>query len=116
MAMPKKGSRSLVVDGRKYRWSVKCMEDDTGRNEYGMDTTLTIAVEHYENPQSMLCIHHQCGFKYASPTGSAEARPRSLTTGQVMEITPHQVAALIRKALEQGWNPEAKAEKFFLTL
>lgn len=108
MAMPKKGSRSLVVDRRKYRWSVSRTDDDTGWNDYGMQTTLTVAVEDYENPESLLVIEYPCGFRY----GSASVRPRLVETGQEMKVTPHRVAALIREALKQGWVPQAQTSKF----
>ncbi len=112
MAMPKKGSRSLVVDGRKYRWCVRRTEDDTAWNAYGMQATLTVAVEDFYYPQSMLCISYECGFPY----GKASARPRWVDTGQVMEVTPQRVAALIREALKQGWDPQAQTADFKLDL
>lgn len=112
MAMPKKGSRSIVVDGQKYRWSVRFTEDDTSSNKYGMEATVTVSVENYDNPQSMLCISYVCGFRY----GLDEAQPRSVATGQVMEIMPDQVADMIRDALAQGWKPTIKGGKFLLQI
>ena len=107
MAMPKKGARTLVVDGRKYRWSVSFTEDDTDWNEYGMAVTLTIAVEDYDNPQSRLCVHYRCGFQY----GSDDLRPRSLETGEPVPFTPRHVAGLIREASGQGWRLAEKNAK-----
>ena len=114
MAMPKKGSRSLIVDNQKYRWSVRRTEDDTNWNDYGMATTLTIAVENYDNPKNMLCITYRCGSE--AWHGAPELPTVALLTGQEMKITPGQVADLVRIALKQGWNPEAKAGKFCVTL
>jgi len=109
--MPKKGSRSLIVDKQKYRWSVSFTEDDTNWNDQGMAATLTVAIEDFENPQTMLCVRYRCGFHY----GSVDERPRSVKTGQEIQVTSHEVAGYIREALEQGWNPKERNAKVLVT-
>jgi len=112
MAMPRKGSRALVVDGHKYRWSVSFTEDDAGWNAQEMKASLSITIEDFQNPKGMLCISFECGFAY----GSSDARPRSVNTGSEIQVTPAQVAKWIREALEQGWKPEEKADKVLVWL
>jgi len=112
MAMPKKGSRALVVDGHKYRWGIRRTEQDTHWNEYGMENRLTISVENYENPASMLCISYFCGGGY----DGIGPNPRLAATGEEMKITPSDVEQWIRTALGQGWKPETKGAKFLVEL
>ena len=110
MAMGKKGSRALVVDGRKYRWGVRFTVQDTHWSPYGMGASVTVTVEDYAHPQSMLCVSYACGYRYWPP----RTRPRSRATGLEMEITPWLVAKWIRDAQEQGWNPNVNGGKILI--
>lgn len=112
MAIPKKGSRSIVLDQRKYRWSVRRTEEDWAWNEYGMQAVLTVAVEDFACPAGVLCIRHECGLNY----GKEKERLRLVSTGMEMRIGPGQVEEWIRIALARGWNPQAKGSKLLINL
>jgi hypothetical protein len=90
VAIPKKGSRKIVVDNVEYRWYIR-------RNTKAEDT-LVVAVQRFtELPTSILLVKSQMHrpdsnyfwFRY-------EPKP---------SLTPNHVATHIRAALAAGWNP-----------
>jgi hypothetical protein len=88
MAIPKKGSRKIVVDNVAYRWRIRWKISDG--YEAG---TLNAAVELYENPQSVLHIIFPW-VKYEGHMFVAES------------VTPKHIEFVIRKALKEGWQPK----------
>ena len=90
MAMPKKGSRSIVINEVSYRWrtnksglnllvSVEAVADG-GANTLSVDTSVPL-------PNGCPCC-----------------------SGVLM--TPAAVEAYIRQALAEGWNPTTKGKPF----
>ena len=99
MALVKKGSRRIVVDGRVYRWQLR------GRPSYGQalcETPCTYAVEDYEQPGRTLVV--------------TTNQPHSSNwLGRLAEpILPAEVARTIRLAVERGWDPTGGGAPFLL--
>jgi hypothetical protein len=98
MAIVKKGSRRIVVDGVQYRWSIH----DKPRHDPPIgDSYLPCSVERaVEQPGAILIITFRIDYDYK--------RGKNLTP-----ILPSQVANAIRGALEAGWQPLAPGKQFF---
>ncbi|MER5640509.1 hypothetical protein ABT095_26615 [Kitasatospora sp. NPDC002227] len=91
MALARKGSRRIVVDGVEYRWRVSskhwCCSHDP--------TTLGYAVEDAAHPGTTLVVD----------TGRPVVARPTETPAEV--VLPREVAAGIRAALADGWTPRA---------
>ncbi|MFI9201233.1 hypothetical protein [Streptomyces sp. NPDC053048] len=99
MALPKKGSRRIVVDGVPYRWRVR------GRPTYdqGMGwSPLTYAVEKAESPGTMLVVR------------TSQTHPSNWLDRQTTSVLPSHVATAIQNARTQGWIPEAPGSPYIL--
>lgn len=81
MALPKKTSRSINVDGQSYRWMIR----DNG--------------DHY-----LLAIQHASG-RGQKLTLSLYAEGRRIDL-PALEVTPGLVEKIIREGLKMGWQPE----------
>ena len=102
MAMPKKGSRSIVVDAVAYRWGIRGRE--TRAHTQG-ETNLIIAVEPITEGKGVYC-----------PLIVDTSTPRPvLEAGDVpVFVTPAVVEAYIRLALKSGWKPTETGKPFML--
>ncbi|MFJ1756415.1 hypothetical protein [Kitasatospora sp. NPDC088134] len=100
MALPKKGSRRIVVDGAGYRWRVSsrhwCCSYEA--------TTLGYAVEDAAAPGATLVV--ETGRPLVHEPSPEAAEP----------ILPGEVAAGIRAARARGWTPTAQGPSFRLRL
>ncbi|WP_063759711.1 hypothetical protein [Kitasatospora sp. NRRL B-11411] len=100
MALAKKGSRRIVVDGVEYRWRVSskhwCCDPDP--------RSLGYAVEHAGRPGTTLVVD----------TGRPAVFPPEMVPDQL--VLPAEVAAGIRAALADGWTPDADGPPFALCL
>jgi hypothetical protein len=97
MAMPKKGSRPIAVDGTVYRWQVR------HKPTYSQ-APLTFAVERAEDPVSVLVVTLPC------------ARPDNWLGERTIAIRPVLVSGCIRRAIEQGWDSGQTGSGFTLTI
>ncbi|MFF3215451.1 hypothetical protein ACFYYB_33055 [Streptomyces sp. NPDC002886] len=99
MALVKKGSRLITVDGTTYRWRLR------GRPTYDQALVwapLSYAVEHAETPGTKLVIT------------TNQPHPSNWFGTQGSPILPAQVADSIRTALTAGWKPENPGSPFHL--
>ncbi|KJS57014.1 hypothetical protein VM98_03725 [Streptomyces rubellomurinus subsp. indigoferus] len=100
MALVKKGSRRIVVDGVAYRWRTSrkhwCCDYDGG--------TLAYAVEHADRPGTTLVVE----------TGRPFVQEPRLLPAEL--VLPGEVAAGIRAARSRGWRPDAPGSPFELCL
>lgn len=103
MAIPKKGSRKIVVNDVEYRWRVRRKTDYW--NLLSGDG-LNFAVEKSENGNCVLHVKLD-GF------GHFGSWANNL---QTLVITPALVAQAIEIALEKGWQPEKEGKPFELNL
>ena len=93
MAMPRKGSRSLVVDGFRYRWRVTF--DPWfwwDRSASGYPAPVRIVIESVDAPGPCLIATFEGGLSHAL---EALRRP----------FTPGLVRTLILAGLAKGWQP-----------
>ncbi|MEV4940622.1 hypothetical protein [Streptomyces zaomyceticus] len=99
MALVKKGSRLITVDGTTYRWRLR------GRPTYDQGlvrSPLAYAVEHAEAPGTTLVV--TTDQPHLSNWYGAQGSP----------ILPGQVTDSIRTALNDSWTPESPGSSFHL--
>jgi len=90
MALPKKGTRQIIVDNASYRWGV-----------YSKEPFLTVRVELVDEPGQQLIA------KLSSHVGSSPSH--SDARGQESRaITPELVKRIIQVALDRGWQPDQR--------
>lgn len=97
MALAKKGTRRISVDGQAYRWVVS---PDDGY--------MVLVVELAENPGQRLiaCFDYQDIFEPAGPG-------RWRIVGQRISISPGVVRSVIEAALISGWRPSVPGLREF---
>ncbi|MFE9118254.1 hypothetical protein [Streptomyces sp. NPDC007172] len=101
MALVKKGSRRITVDGVAYRWRVR------GRATYAQGLVwrpLAYAVERAEATGAIMVV--TTDQPHPSNWFAISARP----------VLPADVAGAIRMAHAQGWTPEKPGVPFLLDL
>lgn len=101
MAMPRKGSRLISVDGTVYRWTVR--HKPTYCQGLGW-RPLTFAVEYADAPGQVLSVETQ------SP------RLDNWLDLPGTPVTPLMVEQSVRTALAAGWEPDRQDGAFRLTL
>ncbi|MDG9678994.1 hypothetical protein [Micromonospora sp. DH14] len=100
MALAKKGSRLITVDGVVYRWRVR------GRPTYAQalgERPLAFAVEQDDCKGSVLLV------------SMPQDHPSNWIGGPPVPVLPSMVAAVIRKALTEGWRPSQATAAFRTT-
>ncbi|MGI2908829.1 hypothetical protein [Tolypothrix sp. VBCCA 56010] len=90
MAIPKKGSRLIVVDGDRYRWRIRRKITYSQCNGWGK---LTFAVEHFDKSGATLIVK--------MPQG----HPKNWTWEPIVPVLPCDVEYSIRQAIAKGWKP-----------
>jgi len=99
MALVRKGSRRIVVDGTAYRWRLR------GRPTYFQAlawTPCTFAVEHADIPGMMLVVT------------TNQPHPSNWFGREAMPVLPSDVAQAIHLALRKGWTPTTPGSPFRL--
>lgn len=99
MALVRKGSRRIVVDGTAYRWRLR------GRPTYFQGlawSPCTFAVEYADTPGMTLVV--TTDLPHPSNWIGHEAKP----------VLPSRVAAAVRVGLRQGWTPTDPGPAFHL--
>ncbi|MFE1213137.1 hypothetical protein ACFW5L_28880 [Streptomyces albidoflavus] len=101
MALTKKGSRLITVDGTTYRWRVR------RKPTYAQGlcwTPLTFAVEAAggEGPGTTLVVTTE------------QTHPGNWLLAEPGSVRPEHVADAVREALERGWDPDRPASPFLL--
>ncbi|AWK09588.1 hypothetical protein DDQ41_12400 [Streptomyces spongiicola] len=100
MALPKRRSRIISVDGTSYRWFLR------GRPPYcqGMAwSRMTYAVEHAEHPGAVLMVE------------TSRAHTGNWVGAESAPVLPAEVADSIRRARLRGWEPTSPGMPFRLT-
>lgn len=101
MALNKKGSRRITVDGAAYRWRIR-------RKPSYMQglcwTPLAYAVELADDDRPGRTLVVTTGQPHSSNWLGVEAEP----------VRPDHVAASIKEALAQGWEPAGSGSPFLL--
>jgi hypothetical protein len=97
MAIPKKGSRGIQVDGAGYRWRVR--RKPTYSQSIG-ESGMTLAIQHADEPGAVLVVN------------LPQNHPNSCATMVAIPVTPADVEGHIREALTAGWKPTAPGKSF----
>ncbi|MEV4479459.1 hypothetical protein [Micromonospora coxensis] len=100
MALVKKGSRLITVDGVTYRWRVR------GRPTYDQglcQRPLAVAVEQVDCKGRVLLV------------GMPQDHPSNWLGGPAVPVLPSMVAAIVRKALAEGREPTQPGTAFDMT-
>ncbi|RBP44559.1 hypothetical protein DES53_104380 [Roseimicrobium gellanilyticum] len=100
MAIPRKGSRGIKVDGVSYRWRIR--RKPSYEQECFSDT-FSVGVE-WADPRSRSVLVLESA--YARLDSIMGMRPSS------EPITPQIIASSIRAALSKGWQPGVKGSAF----
>lgn len=98
MSLPRKGTRTLEVDGVRYRWLVR------RKPTYGQavgDSGLSVAVE-LEHPGATMVVKLDAN------------RPDAWVNSSEVSVTPADVVEFIRVGLGYGWDPSADGPTFIL--
>lgn len=99
MAIPKKGSRLITVDGVSYRWRVRHKPTyDQGLGH----SPLSFAVEHVNGPGAVLVVR------------MPSTRPDNWMGLPGESVIPAVVEQVIRTALDSGWHPDRPGRLFTL--
>ncbi|MEV4159949.1 hypothetical protein [Nonomuraea dietziae] len=101
MAIPKKGSRLITVDGARFRWRVRRKPTYCQGNSWG---PMTFVVELADTLGRVLLVSLPC------------SRPDAWWGERTMAIRPALVTATIRTALGHGWDPRQAGNAFELAL
>lgn len=102
MALNKRGSRPIVVDGKGYRWIVR------RKPTYSQGLTwspLRFAVERTDPPGRATLV-----VQLASP------HPANWMNAPSSPVLPSAVTSAIRQALDLGWQPDHPGSPFMLDL
>jgi hypothetical protein len=100
LALVKKGSRLITVDGVTYRWRVR------GKPTYvqGLcERPLTVPVEQVDCKGSVLLV------------SMPQDHPSNWIGGPAVPVVPSAVAAIVRKALAEGWQVTPSGAAFLMT-
>ena len=90
MAIPKKGSRKIIVDNVVYRWRVR-----KNYRRVGEEPSLLAAVELDENPQGVLSIRFPLAKYYDD-----------WYLGAKKAVSPKHIEECIKNAVGNGWKPD----------
>lgn len=101
MAIPKKGSRLITVDGTVFRWRVRHKPTYCQGMAWA---PLSFAAERAEEPGAVLVV------------SLPRARPDNWLAERTIAIRPALVVGCIRRAVEQGWNSGQPGSGFTLTV
>lgn len=103
MAMPKKGSRNIIVENVPYRWRF-----GGGRQAVRLGASnLSVSIEPVSDNGNitLLFVDTSVAWDECELTGLNRHKA---------SITPGVVATYIRLGLKQGWNPKNKGMPFIL--
>ncbi len=98
MAIPKKKSRSIEVDGRHYRWCA---------NQRGVVGDLTVACQDESGQGAMLLVriqHVDPWYRISVNTGKG-SEVDTLPPNELLAITPSFVRSAILFGVSAGWDP-----------
>ena len=98
MAIPKKGTRKIVVNELNFRWLIRRKATYT-QSDYGTGK-LHVAIELEENPGTSLFI---C---------TDRKHPKDIGTEVLNPVKPSDISNWIKQALDLGWNPSKNGNPF----
>lgn len=100
MSIPKKGSRILVIDGKRYRWRVR---DRPTYMQALAQSNMMLAVESADTANGSVLL-----MDLGSP------HPSNWLALPGASATPAMVSQMIQRAITLGWNPDHAGDQFHL--
>jgi hypothetical protein len=97
MALARKGSRRIVVDGTVYRWRVRHKPSYCQGLAW---TPLSYAVEQADSTGAVLVVR------------TSQPHPSNWINAPAAPVRPADVASSIRTALANGWSPTCPGKPF----
>jgi hypothetical protein len=97
VAIPKKGSRLITVEGQVFRWTVR---PKPTYSEGAFASPMVFAVEAAERPGRVLHV------------ALGRPRPDNWLLQGTSPVTPSEVERCIRRALQSGWIPAEPGAPF----
>jgi hypothetical protein len=97
MAIPKKGSRTIQVNGVGFLWYVR--RKPSYAQSIG-ESGMTLAVQHADEPGAVLTV------------SQPQDHPSSCVAWVAIPVTPADVEGHIREALAAGWKPTEPGKTF----
>ncbi|MBG6148647.1 hypothetical protein IWQ51_006814 [Labrenzia sp. EL_142] len=98
MAIPRKGSRRIAVEGEAYRWLVR-RKATYCQTDYGSGK-IHVAIEHATENGATLHIE------------TDRPHPKDWGTFSVEAVTPSDIARWISVAIQRGWEPKNTGPTF----
>jgi hypothetical protein len=96
MALPKKKSRPIEVEGRRYRWSA---------NQRGVVGDLAVACQDESAQGAVLVVRIQHTDPWYRISMDGRADTEALPPNELLAVTPSFVRSAIEFGLSVGWNP-----------
>ena len=113
MAIPKQGSRPIIVDGTTYRWYMR------RKATYHQ---LLIALEQRVHPGEVrtgyitIAVEHAEARGYVLAFTLPQVHPNTNMGLPVVPVVPSQVARVITQALAAGWQPTKPGKPFTINV
>ncbi len=92
MAISRKGSRKIMIEGEEYRWLVR-RKAAYSQAEYGSGK-IHVAIEHAKEKGATLHIE------------TGHPHPKDWGTVKVAPVTPADISLWIAMAIQKGWDPK----------
>ena len=100
MAIPRKGSRKIVVDSVEYRWLIR-RKATYNQSDYGVGK-LHVAIEGFDQSGATLLVE------------TNRPHPKDIDTDQPISIEPSDIVTWIHTAIAKGWTPTQPGPTFRL--
>ena len=101
MALPRRGSRNVRVDGRDYRWLIR---KKTTYVQGAQQAEMRLAVQSADTPLGQVLL-----------VRLGVSRPDNWISPHQTPITPARVREIIRAGLLDGWRPQVQGSAHVLT-
>ena len=102
MSIPKKGTRSIIVNKEGYKWLIR-RKATYNQTDYGIGH-IHVAIEHASKPNTTLVID------------TDRKHPKDWNTSTIVPVLPSDIAKWIGQALELGWKPKAKKTQLLVKI
>jgi hypothetical protein len=103
MALRKRTSRRITVDGCSFRYTVNCDWDNFGEHD------IRITIQNSANNGRKLLIRRLRGKALGEELDDSD-----LSTAVYPVITPKHIASLIKRAINIGWAHTSSGKDFYL--
>lgn len=103
MALPKKNSRAIEVDGTEYRYIIsRSVADESGLFRLNLTVQIAVGTGCILKAEGIMTRDHWLDFPQV---GSSDEYPK---------IEPRHIASIIRLAYSKGWAPQENGGPFML--